>query len=251
MDALILAGSSNKGELNQETNVKDEAMIRIGKKTMVEYVVDAVSGSRRFDNIILVGPVKELQKLFASREDIIMVDGGKTVIQGVLNGLKHLNKDEMLLVATSDIPLLTEKAVNNFVDSCQELKGDIFYPIVPKKVTEEKLPESKRTYFTLKEGTFTGGNLFFVDPKIIPDCAAKAEDAVKLRKSPLKLAGMLGVPFIIKFLLKRLSIREVEERASKILGYRAKGIISQYPEVGMDVDKLSDLELVKRYLRKD
>lgn len=245
MNALVLAGSSNKGELYEHTNIKDEALIKIGNKTMVEYVVEAIKGSQNIDKIILVGPEAQLSDLFAGEEKVEVTGGGTTVIEGVLNGLRLVDVEKKLLVATSDIPLLTAEAIDDFIELCRQKDGDLFYPIIPREAVERFFPGTKRTYFNLTEGVFTGGNLFYVDPKVIPTCADVAEEVVKLRKSPVKLAKMLGIPFIFKFLLKRLSIGEVERQASRILKVKGVAVISQCPEVGIDVDKPSDLELVQ------
>jgi hypothetical protein len=54
----------------------------------------------------------------------------------------------------------------------------------------------------------------------------------------------LGVGFVIKFLLRLLTLAEAERKVSQLLGM-IKGVvvISKYPEVGVDIDKPNDLEL--------
>ena len=42
----------------------------------------------------------------------------------------------------------------------------------------------------------------------------------------------------------------MELRASKLLGCQAKAIISPYAAIGIDVDKISDWQLVKEQLEK-
>ena len=69
--------------------------------------------------------------------------------------------------------------------------------------------------------------------------------AVAMRKNPLKLSRLLGIKFIVKFLFNRLTLAEIEERVRLILGFRGVGVVSPYPEVGIDVDKPQDLALVE------
>ncbi|NLL17815.1 MAG: hypothetical protein GX262_02185 [Clostridia bacterium] len=71
---------------------------------------------------------------------------------------------------------------------------------------------------------------------------------MSLRKSPLALCRLIGPMFIMKYLLHRLSLREVELKFSRLLGIEGYGIISNYPEIGIDVDKPSDLEFVRQIL---
>jgi hypothetical protein len=107
----------------------------------------------------------------------------------------------------------------------------------------------KRTYVHLKEGTFTGGNLVVIDPAILVKHHLMIQRAVAMRKKPGQLARLLGVRLLIKFLLRTLSIHEIEARVAKMLGFKGAAIICPYPEVGIDVDKPSDLDLVIRHYR--
>ncbi len=49
-------------------------------------------------------------------------------------------------------------------------------------------------------------------------------------------------------LLKRLSLQDVEKEAARLLGGVRGGVAvcSPFPEIGFDVDKASDLALVKK-----
>lgn len=249
-DAIILAGSSHAGVLREYTQVENEALIPIGEKLMVEYVVNALKNVEAINRIVIVGPVQELLPLYDDDPQVLLAEPGNTQINTLLNGLKVLKPrgDQRLIIVTSDIPLLSSEAVEDFLGQCGELEGELFYPIVPKEINEEKFPGVKRTYIRLREGVFTGGNLFLVQASIIEPCAAKAERLVSLRKSTLALSRQMGLIFIIKYLLQILTIKETEVKVSRLLGVKGFGIISNYPEVGIDVDKPSDLELVRRLL---
>ena len=73
------------------------------------------------------------------------------------------------------------------------------------------------------------------------------EQAIAMRKKP-QLSRLLGVRFILKYILKQLSIEEIESRVEDVLQFRGVGVISPYPQVGIDVDKPSDLQLARRVL---
>lgn len=244
-DAIVLAGSSGSGDLHP-----NRALIPIGEKLMVQYVVNALREAPSVGRIVIVGPVKDLEGIFAGYPDVLLAEQGDSHISTLLNGVKVLcpRDEDKIIVATSDIPLLSSEAVEDFLRQCAQREGDVFYSIVPKEINEQRYPGVKRTYVHLRDGVFTGGNLFLIRAGIIEPCAAKAEELVRLRKSPLALSRQIGPWFIIKYLLHRLSLRETEIKFSKLLGIKGYGIISQYPEVGIDVDKPSDLELVRRIL---
>lgn len=251
MNAIVLAGSKNDGKLKKTSSATNEALISIGDKPMVQYVVEAISNSKFIKNIVVVGPKQLLQPVFAHVDNITFVPAGDSVIQGVLNGLKKTGHQEQVLIASSDIPLITPEAIDDFVTQCLPLKNvDVFYSIVPKEANDRKFPGVQRTYVSLRGGTYTGGNIFLVKPAIVEKCAAKAEEIFALRKSPIALARLVGLGCIVKFALRILTIREIEKRAGELLGITGKAIISQYPEVGVDVDKPSDLELAHKNIKQ-
>lgn len=249
-DAIVLAGTSSRGDLKEYCQVSNEALIPIGDKLMVEHVVDALKKVPSVNRIAIAGPLKELAPIYKGDPKVMLAEQGDTQVATLLNGLELLKpgSDQRIIVAAADIPLLTHEAIEDLLEQCNHKEGDLFYPIVPKEVNEERFPGVKRTYIHFKEGIFTGGNLFVLKAGIIKPCATKADELINLRKSPLALSKQIGWGFILKFLLRILSIGETEKRFSDLLGIKGFAIISPYPEIGVDVDKLSDLELAREIL---
>ena len=54
---------------------------------------------------------------------------------------------------------------------------------------------------------------------------------------------------MLKFLLHRLTLSDIELRASELLGFSGKAVVSHYPEIGMDVDKEEDWQLLEKYFK--
>jgi hypothetical protein len=144
-----------------------------------------------------------------------------------------------VLVATADIPHLTPEAVRFVLERAPE--AALVYPIVPKEAVEARFPGNRRTYARLKEGTFTGGNLLLLDKALFFQALPLARRVVALRKRPLALARLIGLDILLKLLLGRLSLPELEARARRILGVEARALVTPHPEVGVDVDKEEDL----------
>ena len=245
--AVVLAGSPNNGLLKGCSSAPYEALIPIGSKYMVEYVVDALLASPRIEEVVVVGPVAPLAQVFSSAR-VRVVLPGESVLENVQKGLAALAGSGRVLVAAADIPLLTRAAVEDFLYRCRDETVDLYYPVVDQRVIQNRYAGVKRTYVTFREGTFTGGNIFFVNPRIFPSCVPKGERLVEARKNPFLLSRLLGLSFFFKFLTGRLSLREVEEKVSRLLGIKGAAVISSYPEVGVDVDKPVDLELASQIL---
>lgn len=241
--AIILAGGF-KPEL------MEDALIPIGKRYMVEYVVDALQDSSYIEEIILAGPIQELAKIYAQFAGIKLVANGATAVESFLKAFQLVSPEtQQVLLVTGDIPLLTTEAVEHFLCTCGTMEGDLFYSIVSREVNEEKYPGVKRTYVHLKEGVFTGGNLILLNPAIVAQCIKEAEELVRLRKKPLSLASYVGWKLMLTYVLRRLSLKDIEKGVSNLLGgIKGVGVISPYPEIGIDVDKPSDLVLVRKTL---
>ncbi|GFN21748.1 nucleotidyltransferase family protein [Thermanaeromonas sp. C210] len=244
VDGVVLAGgSAGKGD---RLGAGNEALVPVAGRPMVAWVLEALRRSGRLRRLVLVGP-EELAGL-AGEEKITLVPPGRTAVESALNGAGALPGAEWLLLVTADIPLLTPEAVRDFLDRCREISADLYYPIVTRRESETAYPGVKRTYVSLKEGTFTGGNMALLRADALSTCARRGQKLVALRKSPLALGWQIGPFFIVRFLLRRLSLAEVERRFSELLGVRGKAVITPYPEIGVDVDKPDDLELACRVL---
>lgn len=250
MNAIILAGAPNKGQLRQVSPAQYEAEIEIAGRPMLDYVVLALERVQSIKKIVIVGSESMLSNSKSNTDQIQFVEPGPSAIDSLENGIGVLKESEPVLILTSDIPLITKEALEDFLNRCWGRTGDIYYSFVPKAVNDQKYPGVQRTYVRLKEGTFTGGNLALLSPEIIHEKFTTLKRAVALRKKPLKLCGMLGWSYIIKLIFGVLTIKEIENRVAEIFGINAVGIVSLYPEVGIDVDKPSDLKLVREVLTK-
>jgi molybdopterin-guanine dinucleotide biosynthesis protein A len=243
-DAIILAGGVNTVVLRNMTQQQYEAMIDIAGEPMVAFVARALAASQKIGRILVVGPRQELEKI-SFPGCVRVLEGGRTVLDTIQVGMQQLGHNHKTLVATADIPLLTVQAVDHFIQQCGEKEADLYYPIVAKEVHNRQYPNNKRTYVQLKEGLFTGGNLFMVKPDVVPQCLEIAERIIANRKSPFQLCRMLGWTFVFRFLCKSLTLAAAEKRVSEVLGITGAVLQTPYPEVGIDVDKPTDLELVR------
>ncbi|HHU60491.1 MAG: nucleotidyltransferase family protein [Bacillota bacterium] len=245
VDAVILAGAPNTGRLKDVNSEEWEASISIHGKPMINYVLDAVQGAQKVEKIVVVGPA-ELKSILPA--DIPLVLAGDSITENIFRSLDALEQKNKIMVVTSDIPFIHAEALDDFILRCLELDSDIFYPLISKEANEQVYPKNIRTYFTLKEGTFTGGNIIMATPAAIHGSRWIMDQVISERKRPWKIIKMLGFMFILKFITKQLSLREIEMRASEVLGYSGTLIISPYPELGTDIDKPSDLALAEQMI---
>lgn len=244
MNALILAGEDHRNKLG--TSIK--ALIDIHGKPMVQYVISNLRKCGKIDQIGIIGPYEKLHPVLQHDVDHI-IDGKESIVRNTIEGIYHLGEKKELLLCTCDIPLLTVEAVTDFIDKARNANAELCYPIVEKKESQKKFPGMERTYVKIKEGDFTGGNIFYIRPCIVRQCGDKAEQLITHRKNALKMAKVLGWKTLSLLLLKQLTIPQAEKRFSEIFSIKARAIVSHYPELANDVDKPSDLEYVRELFK--
>jgi molybdopterin-guanine dinucleotide biosynthesis protein A len=247
VDVIVLAGEKKDISNSSGEEKINKAFYKIKDKYMIEYVVEALRNSGSIDRITVVGPKDKLEPVIGGIVDNV-IEGTGSIVSNILLALECFPGEKNILVVTSDIPMITREAIEDFIERCREKDVDLCYSIVDKKINDQKYPGIRRTYARLWEGQFTGGNVFYFDPAIKDKCKDFVEEMLEYRKSPAKMAGVLGFVFLLRLALGILTINAIERKFKSLLGIRGAAIISPYPEISNDVDRLSDLEFIERYM---
>jgi molybdopterin-guanine dinucleotide biosynthesis protein A len=240
INVLLLAGGKSKISMRKFTGKENKALIEIGPhhKPMILYIIESLKKSKYTNRIIVAGP-EEVQELVKDLVYLTISDG-QTIPDTLKSGILPLKKDSLILISTCDAPLITKKHIDSFIKECYECPGfDIYYPIIDKEIYQQSYPslDLKRVYANLIEGTFTGGNILLINPRIITNFADTINDFIYFRKHPLKMARLLGTRITAKYLRKYLSIQDLEKRVPELLGgCKGKAILSP-PEIALDIDK--------------
>jgi GTP:adenosylcobinamide-phosphate guanylyltransferase len=254
MDAIVTAGGINLPDdpLYELTGVEKKALIPLTGRPMIGWVVDALARSGLVEHIVIVG-LKPDEVDFGDAP-VHFVDSTGEMINNILAGLERLKEInpsvKKILLSSSDIPLITPEIVRGFVEECGSQEADTYYAIVEEKTMEARFPGSKRTFVPFKGGRYSGGDIFLVD-------VAASEANLNLfrslsgsRKNYLNQARMLGLGFIIRFLLRMMTVYEATERVRKTLKLNAQVVDTRFAELGMDLDKPYQYELIKAALEE-
>ncbi len=245
VDSIILAGKSfikNDGE-----KLNDKVTYPINGRPMIDYVVDAVKDSKYIDKIMVLGH-PDIKLAYLENEVDILIYSNKSFSERIKISILELKSPRKVLFVCSDIPLINGEIIDSFIEICDKVEADVYFPIIRKEEILSKYPETKRTYFTTNEGTFTGGNIAIVSPQVVLDNIDLIDDLFERRKSVLKQVRVIGVTSILKYFFGKLSLSEIEEKAKKIIKAQGKAIIYSGVEIGIDVDKKVDLVLVEDVL---
>lgn len=246
LDAVVLAGGADRGEIAAETGVLHRPLLHVGDRPIIQRILAALRGSSSVARVALIAPDPVQAAAPEEAVDLRLADGDsfsdniRRGVEAVAPGSDHV------LVLTGDLALITPAAINDFVQQSLAVRADLTYPIIPKDSCERQFPGARRTYVRLKEGTYTGGNGVVLTPQFVASRWQLIESLYAARKNPLRLAATFGLGFIFGLLTGRLSLPSLEARAGRIVGARVAAVISSYPELGFDVDKLEDLNLARQ-----
>ncbi len=244
VDAVVLAGGD--GEVIDPT-VKIKGLVPIAGKPMIEWVVDAMRDCDSIVDIAVVVPTAENLGSWADKVDKLVISDG-SFIDNLAAGVDAFRNDRSVLVTTGDIPALTPEAIDDYVTKSFEAGAEVSYPLVARAAMESQFPGSKRTYIKLVTGEITGGNMMVLTPSIVARNQEIGQRLFDTRKSPVKMARVIGVRFIIKLLSGRLNPADVERKMEELLGGTCSAIYTEHASIGADVDKPIDVIVTERVL---
>jgi len=247
-NAVVLAGGGKPEPLTEQEGVSNKAFIKLQKKPIIAYILDALHDASSIDRIMVVGPQEELEELNRDRSFFEIVAEQGSMLENLAAGFELIDPEKPCLVVTGDIPLINAAVIEQFLELCTPFEHDLYYPVLTREACLERFPETERTYVRLKEGHVTGGNIGLVRPAWFLDNKARLEMFISYRKKPLKLLKVLPLSLGIKYLFKTLSVKDLEYQLSRLLSFQAKAVFCDCVEIAVDVDKISDLEMVKKII---
>lgn len=244
---VILAGGRVPASLADRC--AHRALLPIASEPMLTYVLRAVRATPRLQAMAVVAH-PEVLAAFPDLGDAA-VPAGDSIVTNMRLGAERLapHHPTHLLFVTGDLPLITPRALEAYLDASLAGGATLTYPIIPRAASEARFPGAKRTYVRLKDGTYTGGNAIFTTVDLLRDKQALIQDIYNARKQPQRLAGILGMHTVLGLLTGTLTLVRIEQVAARILGAQVRAIITPYPELGFDVDKPEDVQAVEAALR--
>ncbi len=252
MNVLITAGGiPAQGEyLYPQTLGKPKALLDIHGKRMIQWVLDAVSASKQVDEVFIVGLSQDTK--LTSRKRIHYVADQNDALANVIAGaealVKHDPHTNLFLMVSSDIPALTTRMVDWVIDQATQADVDIQYFVIRRQDMEGRYPESRRTYTRFQDAELCSADIFLVKADKVLNPDSRWGDLLDARKSPLKQAAIIGFDTLFLMMLRRITLQKAVKTILKRLGLTGRVAFTPYPEMGMDVDKDFQLEIIRKDL---
>ena len=251
MYAILLAGAVPKSDdlLYEFTQGKPKALIPLAGHVMGNWVVQALGECRHIHHIIIVG--LEQNSLDCPLPTTYIPNQG-TLISNVIAGIQavqnHSPTEQVALLSTADIPLITPQLVSQFIEQCQPFDKLLYYPYVTRSTMEQAFPMSKRTYTKLRHVEGAGGDMFIVATRIIETNKTLWHNLTNVRKQPWKVAQAVGLRILWQLLTRRLTIADIEAKAEELLGEPIQLVLFGNAGIAMDGDKPHQITLLAQFL---
>ena len=241
INCVIMAGGlPEPGDpLYEMTQGKSKALLDMNGRTMLERVVDALQASQTIGEIVVVGLGGDLGMTF--QKPVYHLDDHGSLLKNALAGIARLRQlhpeTNLVLLCSADIPTITPEIVDDFIQKCAPYDKGIVYNFVDKETLEARFPGSNRTYVKLKDALVAGGDMTLIQADLADSNQEVWEALTNARKHAWQLARIVGLRFLLKFLLRQLSIADIEGAAERITGRPAQIRLNPHAEIGMDADK--------------
>jgi GTP:adenosylcobinamide-phosphate guanylyltransferase len=250
--AVVLAADRGPDDpVARSAGVRCKSLTPVGGKPMVFRVLDALTASRMVTTYILCGPPKFIMAQEPDLETLITsgranwFENQATPSSSAFHVLQTLPDETPVLLTTADHALLSARIVDYFCSEAQATGCDVVAGVARHEAVTAAYPQTRRTATRLEDGAYCGCNLFaFLTPRArrAANFWRRVEDQ---RKNPLRVIRVLGWSAVLRYIFGRLSLNEALNRISRRLGFKAGAVVLPYPEAAVDVDSVSDLELVE------
>lgn len=254
MDAVVIAGGTPApGEpLYTYTNGRPKALLELAGKPMIQWVLDALDGAETIDRVAIAGLKDETgfhcEKLFARLEN------HGSIVENIRYGVAELTGDHgvssHVAIVSSDIPAILPEHVNWVIHTANQTDRDVYYNVITRQVMESRYPGSKRSYVHLKDVEVCGGDLNVLRSSLVNQKVGLWDKIIASRKSALKQAALLGFDTLIMVMFRMLTLDAALVKVTRRLHLTGQALVCPYAEIGMDVDKPFQLDIMRRDLEQ-
>jgi len=252
MDAIVIAGGlpDERDPLYGYTQGMQKALLDIAGKPMLQWVLDALCEADSVDQIVVVG-LDETEDLKCTMRLAFLPDKGG-IIQNIREGANYLDQEnpsgDYILIVSSDIPSITPEIVDWVIKAAMQTEHDFYYNIITREIMEKRFPNSNRSYARFKDVEVCGGDMNVVRRRMVNGENRLWQRIVDTRKNVFKQAALIGFDTLFLLLFRLTTLDEAVNKVTHRLNLNGRAILCPYAEVGMDVDKPHQLEILRKDL---
>jgi GTP:adenosylcobinamide-phosphate guanylyltransferase len=248
--AVVLAGSRPGSDpLAAAFGTDLKALVPIGGKPMVRWPVEALLASARFSSVRVLAQEPERIAQALPADPRLAVEKSAATIAATLERLCFDPTVEWpLFVTTADHVLIDEAMIDEFCDLGEI--ADIAIGVVERDTLMKRLPNSQRTWIRFRSGAYSGANMFLLSGKKVLPALELWRSVEQDRKKGWALLLAFGPVNLLAAVLRLRTIHQVLGSIGRRIGAKVEAVDLSDPLAAVDVDKLSDHDLVEQLLKE-
>lgn len=246
--AVVLAGSRPGSDpLAAAFGTDLKALVPVGGKPMVRWPVETLLASPRFSGVRVLAQEPERIGEALPAHPKLKVEKSAATIAATLERLCFDPAVQWpLFVTTADHVLIDEGMIEEFCDLGEV--ADIAIGVVERDALLKRLPKSQRTWIRFRSGAYSGANMFLLSGKRVIPALELWRSVEQDRKKGLALLWAFGLLNLLGAVLRLRTIHETLDSIGRRIGARVEAVDLSDPLAAVDVDKLSDHDLVEGLL---
>lgn len=249
LPAIVTAGGiPQAGEpLYPLSRGRAKALLPIAGKPMIQWVLEALQEAEQISRVIVVGALlpeemrtSKVQATIPNQGDMLA-----NILAGMQKVLELEPKAHHVVLVSSDIPAITGKIVDWLVQTTMQTDEDVCYTVIERRVMEAKYPQSRRSYTRLKDIEVCGGDMNVVRATLAAENQEMWKKIIAARKNVFKQAALIGFDTLILLLLRQITLDKAVRTVAARMKISGRAILCPYAELGMDIDKPHQFEIVE------
>lgn len=251
--AILLAGSRPGPDLLADAvGVRFKTLIPVAGIPMINHVARTLCAHPRIGRVIILMQTPEVfaqeptTAWLAQEPKVDMQVSGAGISQSLLDLIDGDGVAFPALVTTADNILLTPTMIDQFLDEAAD--ADIAVALVERRTLFAAYPESKRTWLKLRDGWWSGANLFWLGDARARPAIAFWRGVEQDRKKGRKILGAFGPFLLVGTALRLFSLRQALRLAGRRFGVLARPVAMREAEACIDADKPEDIVLIEQIL---
>jgi molybdopterin-guanine dinucleotide biosynthesis protein A len=263
VNAVVLAGGINRIPLFEGYTPGYKALVPFRGRPSILYTLDALKAVPRVARVCIAGPEAELRPALEGTvhggEACDFVAGGATLRDSISRGLRHFAGSPRVLVLTADLPLITPRAIVDFLAACERIQTTdaptLFLSVVPRRCYTGPYVRFTKPFNRFRDIEVCHGNLWLAAPRLLDHtrAIARIDRVYNARKNPVATALAVGLRVGLAYvlgvhLLHALTLEQMTRIAARRFGVEGAAVIVEHPEITMDVDEAADYRFVVEQL---
>jgi GTP:adenosylcobinamide-phosphate guanylyltransferase len=239
LQIIITAGGELPADMQGAGHAPNKSLLRVDGGTLLARALAAAETLPRRGEIAVVGDEHVRSALPAGT---LHVPSGGSVVDNLHRGFERLGgKAHDYLVLSSDLPFITAVALTRFVEAAQAA-AELAAPLITREHFLQRFPGAPNRFERLDGREVTMGSAFYFTGPLLQANVPLMRDFARFRKSPGKLAMLLGWEVLWGFIIRRVRLAALERRASLLTGGTVRAVELDAAELAYDIDTLPEYD---------